>query len=161
VTRLTAALRKLLYNSPRIALVGIGSEMRGDDACGLIVAEWLKKYRFRSRKLKIFIGATAPENLTGVIRAFKPDHVILVDAADFRKKPGTIRLIKPEEAQGVCFCTHQIPLQIMAGYLTASIGCRVTIIGIQAKTLDFGSQISPHVQKAAHDLAKIIAAACK
>jgi hydrogenase 3 maturation protease len=135
--------------------------MRGDDACGLIVAELLKKCRPHSRKLKVFIGATAPENLTGAIRTFKPDHVILVDAADFKKKPGTIRLLKPGEVQGSCFCTHQLPLQILAEYLATSIGCRVAIIGIQAKTLDFGSVISPQVEKAAHDCAAIIHAACK
>jgi hydrogenase 3 maturation protease len=152
--RLKQSLAKRLGDSRRIALVAIGSQFRGDDSCGLIVADALKKCKPVRRKLKVFIGATAPENITGEIKRFEPEHIILVDAADFEKQPGSVRLISPEEAQGVCFCTHQIPLQIMADYLTKSIGCCVTIIGIQAKTLGFGAAITPAVQKAALHLAK-------
>lgn len=109
-----------------------------------------------SRKFKVFIGATAPENLTGAIRKFKPDHVILVDAADFKKKPGTSRLIGPGEAQGTCFCTHQLPLQIMADYIQQTMDAKVTIIGIQVKTLSFGNPLEKAVEKAALELASLI-----
>jgi hydrogenase 3 maturation protease len=158
VTRLTTQLRRLLHNSPRTAIVGIGSEMRGDDGCGLIVAEKLRRAFSRSRKLKIFIGGTAPENFTGAIRTFKPGLIILIDAADFKKKPGAVRLIAPEEAEGTCFCTHQLPLQIMADYLRSSLACRVMIIGIQAKNLDFGSAMTAPVEKACNGLAKTLRA---
>ena len=157
-------LKKRLSKARRIALVGIGSQFRGDDACGLICADILKK-RERSvspsRKLKVFIGATAPENLTGAIRPFKPDHVILIDAADFGKKAGFTRLVAPEEAQGTCFCTHQLPLQIMVEYLVRTMGCEVSIIGIQSTTLSFGIPPGKAVRTAARALAKAILAVLK
>lgn len=155
---LRTALRKTIADARRVAVVGIGSRLRGDDACGLLAADSLKSCKITGRRLKIFTGATAPENITGEIKRFKPDRVILIDAADFKKKPGTVRLIKPEEAQGICFCTHQIPLQILADYLSRSIGCCVRIIGIQAKTLTFGAQLTPAVEKAAQELAKELCA---
>jgi hydrogenase 3 maturation protease len=159
VERLKATLRKRLSDSRRVAVVGIGSQFRGDDSCGLIAAHVLKKRKpSRSRKVRVFIGATAPENLTGAVRKFKPDHVILLDAADFRKKPGTVRLIPPKEAQGTCFCTHQIPLQIMADYIVQTMDAQVSIIGIQVKTLDFGAPLGKPVQKAAEELGKTLAA---
>lgn len=157
---LTTALRKRLNDAGRVAVLCIGSQFRGDDICGLLVADNLKKCAVsRSRRLKVLFGGTAPENLTGTIRKFKPGHIILVDAADFGKKTGTVRLINPDEAHGVCFCTHQLPLKILSDYLTQSIGCGVTIIGIQAKTLDFGSAVSPAMENAARGVARDIAAA--
>lgn len=174
--RLAASLKKVLRNAGRVAVVGIGSRMRGDDAAGLLVADLMKKRAKRAKyakrakrvvcrsgKFKVFLGGTAPENITGEIKRFRPGHILLVDAADFKKKPGTVRLVRPEEAAGVCFCTHQIPLQVMANYLLRSIGCCVTIIGIQARTLNFGSPLSPEVEKAAEDLGKTLNSifACK
>lgn len=157
---LSTALRKRLSDAGRIVVVGIGSQFRGDDICGLLVIEHLKKSAVaRLRRAKLLFGGTAPENLTGAIRKFKPGHTILVDAADFKAKTGTVRLIDPEKAQGLCFCTHQLPLKILADYLTQSIGCRVTIIGVQAKTLDFGGPVSPPLKAAARTLARDLAAA--
>lgn len=158
---LKTSLQKRLRDAGRIAVVGIGSQFRGDDSCGLIVAEELKKSERKisgARKLKVFIGATAPENLTGAIRRFKPTHIILVDAADFKKKPGTTRLVEPHEAQGTCFCTHQLPLQIMADYLVRTMGAQVMIIGIQVTTLEFGTPLEKAVEKAAKELAATLKA---
>lgn len=164
VTSPAISLKKRLSNARRVALVGIGSQFRGDDACGLLVADELKKNaRAVSplRRLKVFIGATAPENLTGAIRPFKPDHIILVDAADFGKKPGFTRLVNPSEAQGTCFCTHQLPLQIMVDYLVRTMGCEVSIIGIQSASIAFGSPLGKAAAGAARTLAKAILAALK
>lgn len=166
VTSPAISLRKRLSNARRVALVGIGSQFRGDDACGLLVADELKKNArtvSSSRRLKVFIGATAPENLTGAIRPFKPDHIILVDAADFgtKHKPGFTRLVDPAEAQGTCFCTHQLPLQIMVDYLVRTMGCEVSIIGIQSSSIAFGSPLGRAAEKAAIALAKAILAALK
>lgn len=151
MTSLKIALKKRLEPAQRIALLGIGSELRGDDACGILVAESLKRYSREipgSRKFKVFIGGTAPENLTGEIKKFNPTHVILIDAADIGKKAGMIKLISPEEAKGISFCTHQLPLKIMADYLVQSIGCAMFIIGIQPKKIDFGASVSRQVQAA-------------
>ena len=157
---LRSALKERLKGAGRITLLGIGSRFRGDDAAGLIVAEKVAESKGTPR-LKVLLGETAPENMTGVIRKSKPTHIILVDAADFKKKPGTVRLVKPEEATGACFCTHQLPLQIMVDYLTKTMGSEVLIIGIQAKTLSFGSAMGEPVRKAALNLSSVLTAAIK
>lgn len=148
---LKTALKKKLHDAERIALLGIGSQLRGDDACGVLIAKDLKKSipAFSGRRVfKVFIGDTAPENVTGQIKKFNPTHLILIDAADIGKKAGQARLISPDETSGISFCTHQLPLKILVDYLTWSIGCKVIIIGIQPKSLDFGKSPSRQIKEA-------------
>ncbi len=65
---------------PRACLVGIGSDLRGDDSAGLMVVRQLLKHP-HTENLLIIEGGPAPENVTGQIRAFHPELVILIDAA--------------------------------------------------------------------------------
>lgn len=156
---LKVALKKQLNSAEKIALLGVGSEFRCDDACGMLVAEKLKEScRSQHKKFRVFFGATAPENLTGEIKKFKPSHVIIVDAADTGKKAGSITLIKPRQATGISFSTHQLPLSIMVEYLMQSVSCEVVIIGIQPKTTKFGSGISREVKKSVSYLSGAIKA---
>jgi len=157
VQTLKVALKKQLNNSKKIALLGVGSQLRQDDACGMMVAEKLKEScRLQCKKFRVFFGATAPENLTGEIKKFKPSHVIIIDAADIRKKAGSVSLINPQEASGISFSTHQLPLSIMVEYLMQSIACEVVIIGIQPKTTKFGFGVSREVKKSVSYLSRVI-----
>jgi hydrogenase 3 maturation protease len=150
VATLKTALKNWLRDAKRIALLGVGSELRGDDAAGILVVGEVKKNLSKvsgTRKFRAFDGATAPENLTGEIKRFKPTHLAIIDSADIGKKAGEIILLKPQMARGVSFCTHQLPLKILVDYLMDSIDCRVMIIGVQPKRLDFGSLPSKEIQK--------------
>ncbi|MDP2941459.1 MAG: hydrogenase maturation peptidase HycI [Candidatus Omnitrophota bacterium] len=144
---LKTALKKQLKGAKRVAVLAVGSELRGDDAAGMLVAEGLKY--FAGKKLRVFLGATAPENLSGEIRRFMPTHVLIVDAADLGKKAGAISLISPQEAGGISFSTHQLPLKFLADYLQETLGCAVLLIGIQPKKITFGAPPSPAVRKSA------------
>ena len=140
------SLEKFLKNrtkeASRIALLAIGSEFRGDDAAGLLVAENLKKLlKAPSRKFKIFIGATAPENLTGDIKRFNPSHILLVDSVDFNDKPGSILVLSPRDiGDGVSFSTHKMPAKVLMQYFSNSFVCDPILIGIQPVSIDFGKK---------------------
>jgi hydrogenase 3 maturation protease len=146
-------LRSLLKNSlekaTRIAVLGIGSEFRGDDAAGVIAAERLAKKRSPNKKitLGVFHGATAPENLTGEIRRFKPSHLVIIDTIDAGQKPGTIILLQPDVIGGATFSTHTMPAAILADYLGKTTGCKTVIIGIQGRSLSFGSTMAKSVRE--------------
>jgi len=144
-----------LKNTHRIAILGVGSEYRGDDVAGLLVIQQIKKKKTK-RVVKIFEGATAPENLTGEIIKFKPDHIVIIDSADFCKTPGTVKILDSDQIEGVSFSTHQLPLKMMVTYLEQSCGCEVTVIGIQPKKLDFDAPVSKQVEKAVKDFSKSI-----
>ena len=153
---LKTILKRKLKAADRIAVLGIGSELRGDDIAGMLVADSLRKFKDKNKKLKVLLGATAPENLTGEIKKFKPSHVIIIDAADIGKKPGALACIDPEEIDKISFSTHQLPLSIMAEYLTQSLNCKIIVIGIQPKTIKFGFKFSKEIEKSAAYLSDTI-----
>jgi hydrogenase 3 maturation protease len=151
---LKTILKKKLKDAKKIAVLGIGSELRGDDVAGLLVAEELKK--IKNLKLKVFFGSTAPENLTGEIIKYKPTHIVIVDSTDTDQKAGSIILISPEEVGGISFSSHMLPIKMMVDYLLESLKCEIIIIGIQPKILMFGETISKEVKKSTKQISDAI-----
>jgi len=151
---LKTILKKKLKDAKKIAVLGIGSELRGDDVAGLLVAEELKKNK--NLKLKVFFGSTAPENLTGEIIKYKPTHIVIVDSTDMGQKAGSIMLISPEEVGGISFSSHMLPVKMMVDYLLESLKCEIIIIGIQPKILMFGETISKEVKKSTKQISDAI-----
>jgi hydrogenase 3 maturation protease len=122
----------------------------------MLVARALQSFASRHKKLKVLFGSTAPENLTGEIKRLKPTHLIIVDSADTGKKAGDITVLEPEEAKGISFSTHQLPLVIMARYLKQELACQVLIIGIKPKNLKFGFSLSGEVESSVKALTAAI-----
>jgi len=147
-------LKKKLKNAKKVAVIGIGSELRSDDAAGLLVAKELQKSKIP--KLKVFLGATAPENLTGEIIKYKPSHIIIIDTAEMDQKPGSTLLINPEEAGGISFSSHMLPIKMMVDYLSESLKSEILIIGIQPKTLMFGENVSKEVKRSVKKISDLI-----
>jgi len=154
---LAETLKSRLLEAKKIAVLGIGSEFRGDDAAGTMVVQQLERaLRGPNPNFKVFNGATAPENLTGEIKKFKPEHLLIVDAADLGKPSGTVKIMDSDESRGISFCTHNLPIKIMADYLKESIGCRVSIIGVQPKELTFGVGLSNSVTRSVKEIVSAI-----
>lgn len=144
-------LKNMLHGAKKIAVLGVGSELRSDDAAGMLVAKNLS-----AKNIDVFLGGTAPENFTGAIKRIKPTHVIIIDCADMKKEPGAVLLIEPAQVSGVSFSTHTLPLNILADYLIKDINCEVIIIGIQPKSIEFKEGVSKEVAKAIKDLTTIL-----
>lgn len=136
----------------RLALLGIGNELRGDDAAGGLVAQALQDAAADSTFLCLVAGV-APENCTGRLRRFQPDLVLLVDAADMDEPPGAIRWLDWQAITGLSATTHITPLHMLAHYLTFSLGCQVALIGIQPADTRLGAPLSPAVSQAVNQLA--------
>jgi hydrogenase 3 maturation protease len=136
--------------------MGVGQELNGDDAAGVLVARRLAKRqraggsapRPVSISLLVVEGAHAPENCTGAIRRFAPDLVLLVDAAEMEDPPGTIRWLDWREAVGLDASTHSLPASLVARYLVGELSCEVALIGIQVQDTSLGAGISPPVRRA-------------
>ena len=67
---LKTSLKNRLEGAAKIAVLGIGSLLRADDAAGMLVAEEVEKRCGKTKgkpEVKVFFGETAPENLTGEI----------------------------------------------------------------------------------------------
>ena len=161
--KLEKFLRDRLAGSKRVALLAIGSEFRGDDAAGLLVAENLKRAsKVSAGKLKVFIGSTAPENLTGDIKRFKPSHILLIDSVDFHEKPGSIIVLSPRDiGDAVSFSTHKMPAKVLIHYFSNSLKCDPVLIGIQPASVVFGKKPSRAVVSSAKEVASAIAKSFK
>lgn len=142
--------RDCLSGTERLVILGAGSCLKADDAAGIeIASRIIKKYTEDcSPSLRVYSGSTAPENYTGAIKAFKPDHIMIMDAADVGAEAGSVSVIQSDVISGVSFSTHMLPLKVLVDYLQKETGCRTTIIGIQPLDLTFGAPMTPLVRKA-------------
>lgn len=151
-------LSSFLEGATRVAVVGVGSEMRGDDAAGIEVVRGLRA-GLKSPNVLLVEGGVAPENFTSQIRRFKPSHVIFIDATDFGAEPGEVVLAEQEAITGQSLSTHTMPLSILAGYLREQTGAKVLLLGIQPKNARMGEGIGEQVKHAVEELTAIFLAA--
>jgi hydrogenase maturation protease HycI len=138
----------------RTAIVGIGHELRGDDAAGLAVAAQLRP--LANDSLLVIEAGPAPENHTALLRRFKPDLILFIDAAQLGQSPGAICCLPWQETSGLSASTHTLPLYMLAHFLTAELGCEVSLIGIQPQQTDLGSALSPVIEEATRDVAQAL-----
>ena len=153
MTEVEALLNGILAGARRVAVLGCGSLLLGDDAAGSLIAERLADLRGNARA---YCGSTAPENCTGEIKRFHPDTLLVIDTADMAMRPGAAALVPPEDIDGASFSTHMLPLRIMLDYLREEIGCRVFLLGIQGATLEFGAEMTPRVSAAVEAVASAL-----
>ncbi len=140
-------LKEKLKGSRRTAILGIGSYLRGDDALGLVFIEEIRKSLKKQKNripLKLFSCGTTPESFTGEIKKFKPDLILITDAMDMAKNPGTISAFEAKKnSANVSFSTHGLPIKILIDYLIQSLNCKIICIGIQPESLE----LTPHLIK--------------
>ena len=150
VEALRQRIGEALSQGRRVAVIGIGSALHGDDAAGVLAAQAAAQARIKN--LRGIVGGTAPENVTGEIAGFAPHIAVFVDAAEMGLKPGQTRLLKPEEIGGISFSTHTLPLRIMIEYLSRRIRCEFLVLGVQPERLEFGAGLSTGVKRTIADL---------
>jgi len=138
--------------SLRLALMGIGHELCGDDAAGLELAARLRAAAGPRDGLLILEAGPAPENFTGPLRRFRPDLVLLVDAAQMDAAPGTLAWVDPCAVQGISASTHTLPLDLLSIYLRSELGCQVALLGIQPGQTFENAPLSAPVRAAVETL---------
>ncbi|ASI98150.1 hydrogenase 3 maturation endopeptidase HyCI [Thermococcus celer] len=149
-------LPELLKNAERVVVCGIGNDVRGDDAFGVLVAERLKELVKNPNVLVLNCGEV-PESYTGKIAAFEPDLVVFVDAVDFGGEGGEIIVTDPEGTVGDAVSTHSLPLRVLVGYLKLRTGARFVLIGCQPAVMGLFQEPSERIVKRAEALARAMA----
>lgn len=137
----------------RLALVGIGHELCGDDAVGMRIAGMLRPLLAGDERSLVIEAGPAPENFTSVLRRFQPDLVVLLDSALMGEEPGTVRWLNWKDAEGVSASTHTLPLPILASFLISELGCTIDLIGIEPEQTFADAPLTPRVQAAAENVA--------
>jgi hydrogenase 3 maturation protease len=146
-----------LSREPRLVILGVGNDLNGDDACGVMVVRDLSKRESGKRSNLLIVDAGhAPENVTGEVREFRPDIVIMIDAAEMGEQPGMIRWISMHEIDGISASTHSLPLSMLAKYLTLEIESKVFLLGIQPASTEMDRGVSAPVHRAVVNVSRIL-----
>ena len=122
-------LRQRLGTAQRIAIVGIGDENSAVDRFGMEAAREIERQHLSG--VRVFFAGTEPESMTGPLREYRPDHILLLDAADMGSQPGTVAFIDPERIPAGHFSTHALPLSAVIKFIEKDTGAKVTLVGIQ------------------------------
>ena len=131
----------------KIALLGIGNELRRDDSVGLTVIDRLGAL-IDDPSISLVKCHEVPENFTGRVKRFKPACVILIDAADFGGVPGEVRVFDLSELEGIEITTHRPSLAVLGEYLQSETSAGIFVIGIQPADREFGEGLSPAARRA-------------
>jgi hydrogenase 3 maturation protease len=151
----------------RVAIVGVGHTLRGDDGAGPAVAQSLRECTLpfnqtedeagHSLSSLILDAGPAPENFTGPLRRFHPDLVLVIDAAEMGERPGAVRWLAWQDTSGLGAATHSLPLHVFASYLSAELNCDIALVGIQPNNTAISPALSPEVQRAVDRITRVLA----
>jgi hydrogenase 3 maturation protease len=132
----------------RLAIVGIGNELNGDDAAGMLIVRKLIPFVKQHPLIKIFEAGQALENITGALIRFKPEAILFIDALSIGAQPGSIHLFDPLISQGFSASTHSLPLSVVIQYLLHEHPCEVHLLGVQVRATTTGAPLSAEVYRA-------------
>lgn len=139
----------------RIAILGIGNELRGDDAVAIEVVGRIQE-KIDSKNILIINGGSVPEKFTSKIKEFDPDQILLIDTVDFGEEAGFISRAEPDNIQRDFTSTHRISLDMLVEYLEGETGADIFLIGIQPAKTERGAEISEEVKKSIRGLSKFL-----
>ena len=122
-------LRRRLRGAKRVAVVGVGDELNAHDRLGVLAAKEIEGLHLEN--VRVFHAGTVPESVTGPVRRYRPDAIVLMDAADMGARPGTVAMVEPEQIHASLLTTHALPLSVVMEFLEKDTGARATLIGIQ------------------------------
>ena len=134
-------------------IVGIGNPMKGDDGAGPELIRKLGGQNLPADRFILLDVGETPENYLQKIVNEKPDTVLLVDIADMKTKPGTIRVLEYDDIIDNSLSTHNASLKLTMDYIKAEVETKIWLVGIQPENLGFGDPISPAVTAAIEKIA--------
>jgi len=143
-----------LKDAKRVVVIGMGNELRADDAVGIRVVRLLKPCT--NSRITVFEGGMTPEAFIPSTCARTPTHLLIIDAAELGEKPGTWRLLSKDELESGLFTTHMIPATEVAKEIQRRCGSNIAFIGIQPKIRDVALSLSREVEHGANEVVTAI-----
>jgi hydrogenase maturation protease len=142
---------------PPVLVLAVGNLLLGDDAAGLRLLEAVRRQPDWGPEVEFLDGGTAGLMLLGELDGRRA--LVVLDAVDYRLRPGAVEVLEPGAAEG--FHRSSTAHEGNAGELLATarlLGVlpeRVTLVGIQAASLATGIGLSPAVEAALPEAARL------
>ena len=132
----------------RIVVIGVGSELHGDDAVGIVVARRVLELGPLPENVSLIEGHTGGLDLLFEIE--DAERAILIDAVDFGGEPGQIEVFDAEDAdihltQRVASLHHVSLADVLELGRTTGLQVRITIVGLQPADTALGLGLSEPV----------------
>jgi hydrogenase 3 maturation protease len=136
----------------KVVFVGIGNPLRGDDAFGPLLVEKLQG----QVKAVCLDAGNAPETYAGKIIKEKPDTIVLIDVVHLGLAPGEYAILRKEDLLKTGFTTHDLSPNMLIQYLESQTAAEIYLLGVQPKTVDFGTEMSESVARTLDKMAVMI-----
>lgn len=137
----------------KTVILGVGNTLLSDEGVGIHVLDALSKTEVPREGIDLIDGGTLSFTLAVAIE--EADSLIVVDAAQLKSPPGTLRLFKGEEMDRFLLgqrksSVHEVGLtDLMAiARLTERWPEKRALVAIQPEKLDWGDAPTPQVQSA-------------
>ena len=146
-----SSLKEWFSGAEKVVVAGVGNPFRRDDFVGVKIVRSLKGKV--SNHVYLIEAETIPESYMQQIVAFKPSHILLVDAGIINKPPGTAQLADPTQLiRKTSISTHTLPLRIFCDYLTQTTAAKIALLIIQPADASFGEGLTPKLKQTAKNL---------
>ncbi len=143
----------------KITIIGVGNILLQDEGVGVHAIEKLREgYEF-PENVSIIDGGTMGLDLLLFLE--DTDRLLMIDAVDLKKEPGTIGIIEDGDIPAVIrtkVSPHQIGLSDLFSVmrLLDRIPPAITIIGVQPERIQTGTELSERVRQSLKDLINAI-----
>jgi len=145
----------------RIVVIGVGNLLLGDEGVGVHAVRELKK-RALPPGVEVLDAGVAGIGLLDLFQG--AEKVLLIDAADMNRPPGTVVRFTPDDIQSQGenprFSAHDVGL-LEVLQLAKALGKsppQVVIVGVQPKEISWRMDLTPEIQAA---LPKVVEAVLK
>jgi hydrogenase maturation protease len=138
----------------KVAVIGIGQSLRGDDAAGLeAIRQWRKTFPETANRPEVQIEANELPGLALIDALNNVDAAILIDALQSSAKPGAIHRLSEEDLTSFTSGSKSAhgwgaaeTLRMRSQLTDTKINIR--IIGIEAEQMELGKGLSKAVKEA-------------
>ncbi|MFN3480693.1 MAG: HyaD/HybD family hydrogenase maturation endopeptidase [Thermodesulfovibrionales bacterium] len=143
----------------KVTIVGVGNILLQDEGVGVHAIEELRKRFEFPEDVAIIDGGTMGLDLLPFIES--TDKLLIVDAIDLKKKPGTVGIIEDKDIPAVIktkISPHQIGLNDLLSVmrLLEKEPESITVVGIQPGSIQTGTELSALVRQNLNDLISVI-----
>ncbi|MCW4014839.1 MAG: hydrogenase 3 maturation endopeptidase HyCI [Candidatus Bathyarchaeota archaeon] len=139
----------------KVVVAGIGNPFRRDDNVGVEIVRNLQNKV--SKSVYLIEAETIPESYMQQIVAFKPTHILLVDAGIINRKAGAATLADPAQLiRKTSISTHTLPLRIFCDYLTQTTQAKIALLIIQPMDTEFGEGLTQPLKQAVKNLTEFL-----
>jgi len=138
--------------SGKVAVLGVGNELKGDDGVGPQVVRQLRE----STQAKPFDVGVAPENWVSPVARWKPDTVLVVDAVELGAQPGAIQLVDTRDVSSGGASSHALSLCVWFRLLQQRTKARMILLGVQPGQTQFATGMGHAVQAAVEEIVEFL-----